>query len=76
MVLIQSVVQAISFYIMSYFHLPKGFVHELNMLISGFWWGDSLDHKKIHWKSWESLCVSKLDGGIGSEILSLLTLHC
>ena len=37
-IMIQSVLQAIPIYVMSYFKLPKGFIHELNMLAAEFWW--------------------------------------
>ena len=50
-VLIQSVPQAIPLYVMSCFKLPTDFVHELNMIIAGYWWGDSSIKKKIHWRN-------------------------
>ena len=52
-------------YGMSCFKLPKGFLDELNMLLEGFWWGDKGSKKRIHWKKWDELCCSKLDGGLG-----------
>ena len=64
-VLIQAVAQSIPIYIMSCFLLPKGFINEVNMIMSRFWWGDSSRKNKIHWKAWDSLCVSKMDGGLG-----------
>ena len=41
--------QAIPLYVMSCFQLSRSFVNELN----------------IHWKNWDHLCCSKLDGGLG-----------
>ena len=64
-VLIQAVAQSIPIYIMSCFLLPKGFINEVNMIMSRFWWGDSSRKNKIHWKAWDSLCVFKMDGGLG-----------
>ena len=64
-VLLQSVIQSIPIYIMSCFLLPKSFVHEINMLMADFWWGDNNGKRKIHWRAWDSLCISKLDGGLG-----------
>ena len=49
-IMIQVVGQAIPLYAMSCFKLPKGFVHELNMLFAGYWWGDLGAKRKIHWK--------------------------
>ena len=35
-ILIKSVAQSIPIYLMSNFLLPKGFIHEINMLLAGF----------------------------------------
>lgn len=32
--------------------------------------------KKIYWKNWDTLCLSKLDGGLGLRTLNLLTWQC
>ena len=64
-ILIQSVGQSIPIYMMSCLLFPKGFIQEINMILAGFWWGDTRRGRKIHWKNWDSLCVSKLDGGLG-----------
>lgn len=37
-VLLKAVVQAISSYSMSAFHVPKGFCKELSSLCANFWW--------------------------------------
>ena len=47
-VLIQAIVQAILVYAMSYFKLPRGFLHKLNMLFVGFWWGDKGSKRRIY----------------------------
>lgn len=39
-----------------------------------FWWGSSTDHKKIHWKSWASLCLPKERGGLGFRDLHAFNL--
>ena len=64
-VLIQAMVQAIPLYIMNFFKLPKNLLHDINRGITGYWLGDDNVKRKIHWKRWESLCVSKLDRGLG-----------
>ena len=73
--LIQAVAQAIPIYMMGYFLLPKGFIHEVNMLMSNFWWGERSGKSRIYWKAWDSLCVSKLDGGLGFRDLEALIWH-
>ena len=35
------------------------------MLIARFWWGNSMDKRRIHWLNWDKLCVAKLDGRLG-----------
>ena len=45
-ILIQAVVQAIPLYVMSCFKLPKSFVHDFNMIIARFWWGNGRNKKE------------------------------
>uniref|UniRef100_A0A803QI44 Reverse transcriptase zinc-binding domain-containing protein n=1 Tax=Cannabis sativa TaxID=3483 RepID=A0A803QI44_CANSA len=33
--------------------------------MSNFWWGSISHKRKIHWKSWYHLCMSKFFGGLG-----------
>ncbi|OMO64639.1 reverse transcriptase [Corchorus capsularis] len=64
-IMIHSIAQSIPVYLMSVFRFPKSFIHELNMIIAKFWWGSTNDNRKIHWMAWETMCVLKLDGGLG-----------
>ena len=63
--LIQAMVQAIPIFAMRCFKFPKSFVHELNMLMARFWWGNGENRRRIHLPGWDYLCLSKLDGGSG-----------
>ena len=36
-----------------------------------FWWGSKKESRKIHWCSWDRLCVSKYNGGMGFRDLSV-----
>ena len=74
--LIQAVAQTIPLYVMNCYKLPRRFLHELDMLVAGYWWGDNGTKKKIHWKNWEALCCSKLDGGLGLKAWRASTWHC
>ncbi|KAG7533599.1 Reverse transcriptase zinc-binding domain [Arabidopsis thaliana x Arabidopsis arenosa] len=52
-------------YAMSCFKLPKTTCANLTSAMGDFWW-NALDHKrKMHWVSWDKLCLSKEDGGLG-----------
>ncbi|KAK3198085.1 hypothetical protein Dsin_021500 [Dipteronia sinensis] len=64
-VLLKAVIQDIPTYAMSIFRLPKGLISELQRLCARFWWGSTENHMKIHWCSWDRLCKSKDEGGLG-----------
>ncbi|GAA0158092.1 hypothetical protein LIER_38586 [Lithospermum erythrorhizon] len=43
-------------------------------LLSQFFWANSDGEKGIHWKAWESLCLGKLEGGLGFKNLECMNL--
>lgn len=59
------VLQAIPLYTMSCFLLPSSLCKELDGVMARFWWEKKVGKKRLHWCSWDSLCASKLEGGIG-----------
>ncbi|XP_021836826.2 uncharacterized mitochondrial protein AtMg00310-like [Spinacia oleracea] len=50
---------------MSIFKIPYGLIDEIHSLLSRFWWGSREDARRLHWQSWEKLCVPKAKGGLG-----------
>ncbi|KAL0376653.1 UNVERIFIED_CONTAM: LINE-1 retrotransposable element O protein [Sesamum calycinum] len=72
-VLIKSIVQAIPSYAMSCFKLPVTLLTEIQGMISNFWWHNR-GQRTIHWLSWQRLCDSKLQGGLGFRRLHLFNL--
>lgn len=68
-VLVKAVAQAIRNYSMSFFLLPKLFCDDLNKLIASYWWSGDEGEKKLHWCSWERLCIPKSEGGLGFQLL-------
>jgi hypothetical protein len=38
-------------------------------MMSRFWWGSNVDHKKIHWVNWKNNCKHKNLGGLGFKDL-------
>lgn len=60
--LIKSIAVAIPIYTMNCFLLPKYFCDDLNHLIASFWWNDYDGGKRIHWLSWNKLCIPKAKG--------------
>ncbi|KAL0006567.1 hypothetical protein SO802_008069 [Lithocarpus litseifolius] len=64
-ILIKAVAQSIPTYTMSVFQIPSKLCEELDALCARFWWGQIGNERKIHWKSWDKLTLSKKDGGMG-----------
>ncbi|XP_062021093.1 uncharacterized protein LOC133737577 [Rosa rugosa] len=63
--LIKAVAQSIPTYVMSCFEVPIHLCNEMHSLMAKFWWGSIEEDKKIHWLSWDRLCCSKAEGGLG-----------
>lgn len=63
--LIKSVALALPVYAMSCFRLTKHQCKQITSAMSNFWWNESEDKHKMHWVSWEKLCKSKANGGLG-----------
>ena len=68
-VLLKVMVQAIPTFAMGCFLLPVGLIHDIEMMIRKFWWGQRGEQRKIHWKKWEILCKPKNMGGMGFKDL-------
>ena len=64
-VLIKAVPQSIPTYTMGVFLLLVKLCNELDALCARFWWGQTGDERKIHWKSWNFLTKPKKEGGMG-----------
>ncbi|KAL5572899.1 hypothetical protein UlMin_022496 [Ulmus minor] len=70
-ILSKTVIQAIPSYAMNLFKLPISLINELHRLCAQFWWGGDSEKKRMHWCTWEKLCVHKADGGMGFRDLRL-----
>lgn len=62
--LVKVVAQSIPLYTMYSFLLPKYFCNDLNRSVADFWWSGASDSKKIHWLTWEKLCLPKEESGV------------
>ena len=73
-ILIKAVAQATPTYTMSCFKIPDSLCLDLNSMMSKFWWGQKDREKKLAWVSWEKLCTSKSEGGMGFRDLKAFNL--
>ncbi|KAG7536410.1 Reverse transcriptase domain [Arabidopsis suecica] len=64
-VLLKSVALALPVYAMSCFRLTKHQCQKITSAMSNFWWNECEDKQKMHWVSWEKICKSKAQGGLG-----------
>lgn len=68
-ILSKALAQAQPTYVMSCILLPKGLCEDLSNLMARFWWGSSSRFRKIHWMSWNKLCMPKANGGLSFRSL-------
>jgi hypothetical protein len=64
-ILLKAVIQSISVFAMGVFKIPKNICKSITDAMAAFWWGDTDDHKKMHWRAWWRMCIPKIDGGMG-----------
>lgn len=68
-ILLKSICLVLPIYVMSCFRLPKDTCAKLRSAMIKFWWSTGNNRKKIAWVSWQKLCKSKKQGGLGFKDL-------
>ncbi|KAL2938369.1 LINE-1 retrotransposable element ORF2 protein [Bienertia sinuspersici] len=68
---LKSVIQAIPTFVMSIYKLPSEIIEKIHSAMDKFWWRQNDDKRKIHWKSWDSMCTPKCLGGMGFRDLEV-----
>ena len=65
--IIKSVVTVLPNHTMSCYRLPKATTQKLTSAVAQFWWSSRSSTRGLHWKSWDKVCASKEDGGLGCK---------
>jgi hypothetical protein len=63
-IMIKSVLQAISSYVMSVYLLPDSTIKDIERMMNSFWWGGGTNNKGIRWLAWDRMTRSKAQGGM------------
>ncbi|CAA0807144.1 Uncharacterized mitochondrial protein AtMg00310 [Striga hermonthica] len=72
--LIKSVINSLPVYIMSCFKIPKAVCDNINNKARTFLWGRAEEgYKKLAWVSWEKMCATKNQGGLGFRNLEVFS---
>lgn len=66
-VLLKSKAASLPVFAMSCFRLPKSLIAKLSSIMAKFCWSSDEGLKKIHWISWERLCLPKSASETGLE---------
>lgn len=64
-IMIKVVGAALPAHAMSVYKLPKTLIASLHSIMASFWWSNMEYKRKIHWMSWDKLCLPKELGGLG-----------
>ena len=72
-ILIKSVISTIPLYYMSVFYFPKAVAHKITAMQSQFLWGRSIDNRKIHILTWETMAKENDKGGLDVGTISAKT---
>lgn len=64
-VLLKSIALAMPTYAMSCFKIPLTICHEIDSLLSQFWWGSDETRRLIAWVGWKWMYCPKKVGGLG-----------
>lgn len=63
--ILQSVLSAIPTFAMTCFLLSVSLCKRIQSELTRFWWDDKPSERKICWVSWDTLTLSKTEGGLG-----------
>jgi hypothetical protein len=73
-VLLNSVLSAIPIFYLSLFKMPVGVWKKLVRMQRRFLWGGVAGNSKISWVSWQDVCRTKREGGLGVKDLRIMNI--
>ncbi|GKV32374.1 hypothetical protein SLEP1_g40985 [Rubroshorea leprosula] len=75
LILLKSILSSLPLYYFFVFKLPMCVLQTLKKLEWDFLWGIGMDaRRKIHWVSWDKVCLGKDKGGLGAHNLRIRNL--
>lgn len=63
--MLKAVALALPVYAMGCFKLLKITIENFTSAMAEFWWSSVEHRRKIHWMSWDKMCIPKKLGGLG-----------
>ncbi|XP_057249396.1 uncharacterized protein LOC130590838 [Beta vulgaris subsp. vulgaris] len=70
-VLLKSVIQAMPTYLMGVYKFPSWVTNAISTAMARFFWGQTEGRRRVHWRSWKSMCELKCLGGLGFKDLEV-----
>ncbi|XP_058732794.1 uncharacterized protein LOC131604367 [Vicia villosa] len=70
--LINSVLNAIPIFSLSFYKAPKKVLQDIKYIQSKFLWGGVDIDKPIHWVIWDTVCKSRKEGGLGVRNVEIM----
>ncbi|GAU20544.1 hypothetical protein TSUD_131020 [Trifolium subterraneum] len=65
LILLKSVLPSIPVYFLSFFKAPSGIISTLESIFCHFFWGGCEVNRKIAWIKWDTICLNRVNGGLG-----------
>ncbi|XP_058754370.1 uncharacterized mitochondrial protein AtMg00310-like [Vicia villosa] len=71
-VLINSVLNAVSLYSLSFYKAPKKVLKDIVAIQRNFLWGGCEIRKTVNWVSWDTICKTREEGGLGVKNVEIM----
>jgi len=70
--MLKSVLSTMPTYAMSCFQLPSSLCKRIQSALTRFWWDSKVDKRGMCWVSWNKMTRVKQEGGLASEMFSVI----